>query len=73
MSMYIELRLSRRIEGELPDERLEIEEYSHFGMVARYTAGGTLDSSQAQPVAVSDNTTTYYTAKATDGAGNQSP
>src|ERR687897_3400098 len=31
--------IRRRIEGELPDERLEIEEYSHFGMVARYTAG----------------------------------
>src|SRR5688500_12155686 len=31
--------IRRRIEGELPDERLEIEEYSHFGMVGRYTAG----------------------------------
>src|ERR671911_1247276 len=31
--------IRRRIEGELPDERLAIEEYSHFGMVARYTAG----------------------------------
>ena len=31
--------IRRRIEGELPDQPLEIEEYSHFGMVARYTAG----------------------------------
>ena len=31
--------IRRRIEGELPDEPLEIEEYSHFGMVGRYTAG----------------------------------
>ncbi len=31
--------IRRRVEGELPDQRLEIEEYSHFGMVARYTAG----------------------------------
>jgi glutaconate CoA-transferase subunit A len=31
--------IRRRIEGELPDEPMEIEEYSHFGMVARYTAG----------------------------------
>src|SRR4051812_21642219 len=29
----------RRIEGELPDEPLAVEEYSHFGMVGRYTAG----------------------------------
>ena len=31
--------IRRRIEGELPDQPLEIEEYSHFGMVGRYTAG----------------------------------
>ena len=31
--------IRRRIEGALPDEPLEIEEYSHFGMVGRYTAG----------------------------------
>ena len=31
--------IRRRIEGEIPDEPLEVEEYSHFGMVARYTAG----------------------------------
>jgi glutaconate CoA-transferase subunit A len=31
--------IRRRIEGELLDEPLAIEEYSHFGMVARYTAG----------------------------------
>ena len=31
--------IRRRIEGEIPDEPLEIEEYSHFGMVGRYTAG----------------------------------
>jgi glutaconate CoA-transferase subunit A len=30
--------IRRRIEGDAPD-RLEIEEYSHFGMVGRYTAG----------------------------------
>jgi glutaconate CoA-transferase subunit A len=30
--------IRRRIEGEPPD-RLEIEEYSHFGMVGRYVAG----------------------------------
>ena len=30
----------RRVEASAPaDERLEIEEYSHFGMVGRYTAG----------------------------------
>ena len=30
----------RRAEADAPpDERLELEEYSHFGMVARYTAG----------------------------------
>ena len=31
--------IRRRIEGEIPDEPLELEEYSHFGMVGRYTAG----------------------------------
>ena len=31
--------IRRRIEGEIPSEPLEIEEYSHFGMVGRYTAG----------------------------------
>jgi glutaconate CoA-transferase subunit A len=32
--------IRRRIEAGAPEaERLEIEEYSHFGMVARYTAG----------------------------------
>ncbi|MEJ7748056.1 MAG: CoA-transferase [Candidatus Limnocylindrales bacterium] len=31
--------IRRRIEGDIPEERLEIEEYSHFGMVGRYTAG----------------------------------
>ena len=31
--------IRRRVEGDLPDEPLELEEYSHFGMVARYTAG----------------------------------
>ncbi len=31
--------IRRRIEGALPTEPLAIEEYSHFGMVARYTAG----------------------------------
>ena len=31
--------IRRRIEGEIPDEPLAIEEYSHFGMVGRYTAG----------------------------------
>src|SRR6187397_2589241 len=31
--------IRRRIEGELPEQPLVIEEYSHFGMVARYTAG----------------------------------
>ena len=31
--------IRRRIEGEIPAEPLEIEEYSHFGMVGRYTAG----------------------------------
>jgi glutaconate CoA-transferase subunit A len=30
--------IRRRIEGDAPD-RLEIEEYSHFGMVGRYVAG----------------------------------
>jgi glutaconate CoA-transferase subunit A len=29
----------RRIEGDIPDQPLEVEEYSHFGMVGRYTAG----------------------------------
>ena len=33
--------IRRRIEGDVPDEPLEVEEYSHFGMVARYTAGAT--------------------------------
>src|SRR5258705_8689290 len=31
--------IRRRIEGEIPEEPLELEEYSHFGMVGRYTAG----------------------------------
>jgi glutaconate CoA-transferase, subunit A len=32
--------IRRRLEADAPeDDRLEIEEYSHFGMVARYTAG----------------------------------
>ena len=31
--------IRRRVEGELPDQPLELEEYSHFGMVGRYTAG----------------------------------
>ena len=31
--------IRRRIEGDIPDEPLEVEEYSHFGMVGRYTAG----------------------------------
>ena len=31
--------IRRRIEGEIPAEPLELEEYSHFGMVGRYTAG----------------------------------
>ncbi|MGH2473857.1 MAG: CoA-transferase, partial [Candidatus Limnocylindrales bacterium] len=31
--------IRRRIEGDVPDEPLAVEEYSHFGMVARYTAG----------------------------------
>jgi len=31
--------IRRRIEGEIPDQPLEVEEYSHFGMVGRYTAG----------------------------------
>ncbi|MBA2702179.1 MAG: CoA transferase subunit A [Chloroflexi bacterium] len=31
--------IRRRIEGDIPEERLELEEYSHFGMVGRYTAG----------------------------------
>src|SRR5512143_659437 len=31
--------LRRRVEGEIPDQPLELEEYSHFGMVGRYTAG----------------------------------
>ncbi|HET7496086.1 MAG TPA: CoA-transferase [Candidatus Limnocylindrales bacterium] len=31
--------IRRRIEGELADQPLTIEEYSHFGMVGRYTAG----------------------------------
>src|SRR5881409_1033959 len=31
--------IRRRIEGEILDEPLELEEYSHFGMVGRYTAG----------------------------------
>ncbi|MEA2609491.1 MAG: glutaconate CoA-transferase, subunit [Chloroflexota bacterium] len=31
--------IRRRIEGEIPDQPLELEEYSHFGMVGRYTAG----------------------------------
>ena len=31
--------IRRRIEGDIPDEPLAVEEYSHFGMVGRYTAG----------------------------------
>ena len=31
--------IRRRIEGEIAGESLEVEEYSHFGMVGRYTAG----------------------------------
>ncbi len=31
--------IRRRIEGAIPDQPLEVEEYSHFGMVGRYTAG----------------------------------
>src|SRR6187397_3547247 len=31
--------IRRRIEGDIPSEPLAIEEYSHFGMVSRYTAG----------------------------------
>ena len=31
--------IRRRIEGDIPDQPLALEEYSHFGMVARYTAG----------------------------------
>ena len=31
--------IRRRIEGAIPDQPLAIEEYSHFGMVCRYTAG----------------------------------
>src|SRR6476620_1160198 len=31
--------IRRRIEGDIPAEPLEVEEYSHFGMVGRYTAG----------------------------------
>ena len=31
--------IRRRIEGEIQHEPLEVEEYSHFGLVARYTAG----------------------------------
>jgi len=31
--------IRRRIEGDIPDEPLEVEEYSHFGMVGRYAAG----------------------------------
>jgi glutaconate CoA-transferase subunit A len=31
--------IRRRIEGDIPEQPLELEEYSHFGMVARYTAG----------------------------------
>ena len=31
--------IRRRIEGEIPEQPLAVEEYSHFGMVGRYTAG----------------------------------
>jgi glutaconate CoA-transferase subunit A len=31
--------IRRRIEGDIPEQPLEVEEYSHFGMVGRYTAG----------------------------------
>ena len=31
--------IRRRIEGDLPEQPLAVEEYSHFGMVGRYTAG----------------------------------
>jgi len=29
--------IRRRVEGAIPEQPLELEEYSHFGMVARYT------------------------------------
>jgi glutaconate CoA-transferase subunit A len=31
--------IRRRIEGAIPEQPLAVEEYSHFGMVGRYTAG----------------------------------
>src|SRR5258705_5136972 len=31
--------IRRRIEGEIPEQPLAVEEYSHFGMVGPYTAG----------------------------------
>ena len=31
--------IRRRIEGDIPEQPLAVEEYSHFGMVGRYTAG----------------------------------
>jgi glutaconate CoA-transferase subunit A len=31
--------IRRRIEGDIADQPLAVEEYSHFGMVGRYTAG----------------------------------
>lgn len=31
--------IRRRIEGAVPEQPLEVEEYSHFGMVGRYVAG----------------------------------
>src|SRR5688572_10969290 len=31
--------IRRRVEADPPDQPLEVEEYSHFGMVGRYTAG----------------------------------
>ena len=31
--------IRRRIEGDIPEQPLAIEEYSHFGMVGRYAAG----------------------------------
>ena len=42
--------IRRRIEGDIPAEPLEVEEYSHFGMVGRYTAGA--DEPAVLPAAV---------------------
>jgi glutaconate CoA-transferase subunit A len=35
----IRRRIEARVEADADEPRLELEEYSHFGMVARYTAG----------------------------------